>query len=669
MFLLSSLHQRTNAFLLVLLIVGSSFALAQEKPSTRSEPILSGAIADEIAEAISALESPKFTVREQASRELWQIGLPAQASLEQVSETGSPDARERASKLLSDFRIGILPSTSRQNREQINRFRYGSPQVRQETFTDLLGEIPTKWIEGLVASEPDPRLRFSLLLAMWQDGETIKNYDSPNAIVELVERCGVAMDAQWRRSTTTTTLLFSPMTMQQIVAAGKLASVEQYVSKQAPAERTLILGLFGSNSSLLRDLILGGNREFLWTMLDHAVDEPQAAALSLQIFNNPVVAQALVIADGFLDTLDELEKRFDRQTTQQVLLAALRQPSSVGLILQQMQYEGLMQLAERVDVPRFRMECLGHAMANSKVIAHLQSEDQLDELLRIADDELRTIYWKTITNAGVLSSLAEQDATEMIAKLWNRFVPLDDPEMQRIAITQIVGTPLFVLILKDRDSAKAILRSIAGLPVEGLSSMLAAMTQNPEAMSFFADKLLLGEILAAADKLDEFDAQRGRMNTGKWDVVVNQLVTIVRDTYEDLDAKIESWMKSAENLDPSDRSTALASLTVVPMSEPLAKRLITKLVEHTPDEMRGPTLAMLSRSPQRSILELLHSAAYCDWVVAAMETLDTAEWHRVGTTIVSCLSISGFRNAHPTLDHRLPVGHQTGFTRPRDSNA
>ncbi len=184
----------------------ASLAMSQE-----AEPIAvsSPTVAEQISQAVMDLDSSKFTRREQAVRDLWQIGLPAVQALEIVEGSGSTEVRVRAAGLLADFRIGLLPTTSRQDRELIHRFRNAASNVRTKMFPDLLASLPTPWIEELLTFELVPELRQRFLLQLTQDLQHLPRFTSPEAIVELVDRTNAAMPAGWKRNTISM-LLFSP---------------------------------------------------------------------------------------------------------------------------------------------------------------------------------------------------------------------------------------------------------------------------------------------------------------------------------------------------------------------------------------------------------------------------------------------------------------------------
>jgi hypothetical protein len=616
----------TPFFLLIpLLLLLASVAMSQEaKPVNVATPSL----AEQITQAVMDLDSSKFTRREQAVRDLWQIGLPAVQALESVEVSGNAEARVRAARLLADFRIGILPTTSRQDRELIHRFRNAASNVRASIFPDLLASLPTPWIEELLTFELVPELRQRFLLQLTQDPQHLPRFTSPEVIVELVDGTNAGMPADWKRNTISM-LLFSPAVINEMITALKLPSLEKYIADLPPRDRLISVTVFCQNGNTARDLILNEQHDFIFTMLSYCETDTQKSMFTRELFSNPVVTQALALTDVLVPALDELEKRFDGSIAQHVLKSTLQHPGSIGALFNKIGLERLMQLTQRVNDPIARMQCVGHIMTSSVVISRLQADGNLMEILRIANDEpnveLRTIYLKTIIMTEGMSALAQSSSTEVMRGLWDLIVPLQDAELQGRAMIHIVETPAFVLILKDRESAKTILNGIAGTSDETLTKLLASMVNNPRAMAFIADSLLLSDWMAALDRLPDDHRTQLTLATA----------VMIGRVHKDIDAKISDWTKAAAELPQLDRSLAVASLAVLSMSDDQAEWLVKRIVDETPPEFCGRTLSLLSLSQTPMITRQIYSEKHCHWVVDAMALLAPDELERISSTMVA----------------------------------
>ena len=94
------------------------------------------------------LGSPVFAVRDTATKELWKLGEPARAALEEAAKSEDLEVAERASEILTKFNWGIYPDTPADVLKQIREFRSG--EVAQQTAaTDELLSLGGPGIETL----------------------------------------------------------------------------------------------------------------------------------------------------------------------------------------------------------------------------------------------------------------------------------------------------------------------------------------------------------------------------------------------------------------------------------------------------------------------------------------------------------------------------------------
>ncbi len=78
---------------------------------------------DPIAQAVRDLASPRYSVREAATRKLWQMGSVAEKAVEEASRSGDAEVAQRARDILEKFRWGIYPNTPREILDAIDLFR------------------------------------------------------------------------------------------------------------------------------------------------------------------------------------------------------------------------------------------------------------------------------------------------------------------------------------------------------------------------------------------------------------------------------------------------------------------------------------------------------------------------------------------------------------------
>jgi tetratricopeptide (TPR) repeat protein len=109
----------------------------------------------QIAQWIQQLGDDRFTVRENASKQLWQAGAAAEVALEQAIKSDDAEVVRRVRELLDKFRWGIYPDTPADIVAQIRVYRSGEGNTRVEAFEKLLdgGDKGMRAVLKIVAAE------------------------------------------------------------------------------------------------------------------------------------------------------------------------------------------------------------------------------------------------------------------------------------------------------------------------------------------------------------------------------------------------------------------------------------------------------------------------------------------------------------------------------------
>src|SRR5438270_1130800 len=76
----------------------------------------------QIKQAIESLASPRFAVREQASKLLWEAGRAAEADLRAAADSKDEETANRAKAILEKFDWGLYPDTPAEIVTLIGRF-------------------------------------------------------------------------------------------------------------------------------------------------------------------------------------------------------------------------------------------------------------------------------------------------------------------------------------------------------------------------------------------------------------------------------------------------------------------------------------------------------------------------------------------------------------------
>ncbi|QDV71725.1 hypothetical protein Poly24_54640 [Rosistilla carotiformis] len=571
-----------SLFLLYTIGFTAAAAFAQEESPTPDQ-------AAAIATAAEGLGSPRFDVRERSMRELWEIGLPARAKLEQLAVEGGAEAQMRARRVLRDFQYGVLPTTPPRLRQLIGKFRDGRGKQRFEAMEGLRGERALEVIENLISLEPNAPLRTAHLIQLVSDPAIIDDYAGPQQMVDLVQRVGGDQDAGWQRDTTAA-LVFSPLLVSTLAKDDQLDQLDQFVADQKPEDRSRYLTAFYTNSSSLQILIQASRHGFLLKMLQHETDSSSRNTLALRLFSQQQVTQRLAQRGGLIDTLGELPNHVDAATMQTLLQVMLRQSGTISAILTRSGFDGLLQLSQQIEDPDQRVDALAMIVANRTVIAQLKSEDKLGKIVDLAtdqpDDVRRLAYLKAIVKANILNTLAAADAMPMVKDLWRRIEASEDPTLQHDAILRMVRIPNLMELIKDRAAAESLLEMIGTMDKNLLPNVLPVLVHNVDLMRFLSNVDLIDKLVAIHCDVPEPHRTR----------VLGQLVTKMARWERDPEQRMALLWQTVDRLPAEDRPSYLAALGRLRLDPAMARQLVSRLLHETPDDQRDAAIEAILQS-------------------------------------------------------------------------
>jgi hypothetical protein len=91
----------------------------------------------EVEQLIRQLGDKRFAVREQASKKLWQLGPAAEPALRRAANDPDVEIAQRATALLDKFAWGIFPDTPPAVVTELERYRNGDHDIRQQSASAL----------------------------------------------------------------------------------------------------------------------------------------------------------------------------------------------------------------------------------------------------------------------------------------------------------------------------------------------------------------------------------------------------------------------------------------------------------------------------------------------------------------------------------------------------
>jgi tetratricopeptide (TPR) repeat protein len=153
------------------LLCAAALVLAGTAPAG---PTSKGPAPEQIRQAIDELASPRFAVRERASKVLWEAGRAAEADLRAAAKSTDEETANRAKAILEKFDWGLYPDTPADVAGLIEKFRAGNPDAQQQKATrkQVVGELmrmkPSRFdvLRKVVAHEQDEESRKELYADM-----------------------------------------------------------------------------------------------------------------------------------------------------------------------------------------------------------------------------------------------------------------------------------------------------------------------------------------------------------------------------------------------------------------------------------------------------------------------------------------------------------------------
>jgi predicted Zn-dependent protease len=129
---------------------------AAEPPSKPSQ--------EQITQWVRQLGDDDFSVREAASKKLYEAGQAVEGAL--LEATGSQDAEvaRRAGEIMDKFKWGLYPEAPKEVVDLVTRYRSSTPQGKHEVIRELLkaGPASARTLLKIVRAEEDPATRSGL---------------------------------------------------------------------------------------------------------------------------------------------------------------------------------------------------------------------------------------------------------------------------------------------------------------------------------------------------------------------------------------------------------------------------------------------------------------------------------------------------------------------------
>jgi tetratricopeptide (TPR) repeat protein len=148
-------------------LVFAGLAAAAPAPMTPT-PAKKGPSAEQIQQAVENLGSPRFAVRETASRFLWEAGAAAEDAIRAATKSKDEETANRANTIFEKFNWGLYPDTPAEVAKLIDRFRNGDAAARVEVVGELIRMKPVRFstIRKLIAQEHDENARLVMYESM-----------------------------------------------------------------------------------------------------------------------------------------------------------------------------------------------------------------------------------------------------------------------------------------------------------------------------------------------------------------------------------------------------------------------------------------------------------------------------------------------------------------------
>jgi len=179
--------------LLVVCLFAITLAVAADPPKPPT--------AEEIGTAVRQLGDSRYTVREQATKRLWQAGPAAESALRDALKNRDPEVARRARELLDKIEWGIFADTPDEVVTLVEKYRAGDPAAQSEAIHSLVkarraGLTVLARIGSRVAPEQRPALAKAMTDAAREVVPQLLAARDYAAAGELLETCvGSGVDA------------------------------------------------------------------------------------------------------------------------------------------------------------------------------------------------------------------------------------------------------------------------------------------------------------------------------------------------------------------------------------------------------------------------------------------------------------------------------------------
>jgi tetratricopeptide (TPR) repeat protein len=153
-----------RSFHLAALLVPALTAVVLALPTPRAKAPAPG----QIKKAIDDLASPRFAVRERASKVLWETGAAAEPALREAAKSADEETANRAKAILEKFDWGLYPDTPPDLVKLIQKFQGGDANLRKEVVGELIRMKPPRFVNlrKLIAHEQNDDARRDMYESM-----------------------------------------------------------------------------------------------------------------------------------------------------------------------------------------------------------------------------------------------------------------------------------------------------------------------------------------------------------------------------------------------------------------------------------------------------------------------------------------------------------------------
>ncbi|KAA1260457.1 hypothetical protein LF1_29970 [Rubripirellula obstinata] len=581
-----------------------------------------------IREAIEALTSDRYKDREQASDDLWQMGLKTEAALKRLAEGADAEARIRARRILRDFRYGVLPDTPPSVRAKIIAFRDGDPAKQAEAFGDLCADGSTEVLERLISLQPNSEQRQRWIRVMFRGGVIVKHYDDVAKVDALLDRTGDNQSKQWRVQTRAI-VLFSPSFLVTLNKASKLDTLKTIVAETSVGQRDLYLDAMINGNGSLQTLVQIAGTEFVFGMLDQSNTQPLRDRAVLRLASNQAVMKVIVEVDGFSAFASRIKTLGSPGVIPTAIASALRQTSVIAAIHQQTGWDGLIAAADHVNDPKLRATVMGRILSDPVALQSLQTKDQWSKIVGYAKSqptgEIQDAYLMALMQSKLFSNQSDDAEYQAYFEVWEMAATSSNAALQRLAIARIANPPSFARLIEDDQRLSkliVVLESLDNNTVGLVSTSIFGQYKNIQ-------------LIRQTNKIDRFVRIICRMKQSRQTHILHRLFQ-AQDRNDPFDAAINLRivLKQLDGPDRIDFLVAMANTPLLRMSknQNLATLVFEGIIESSIDEA-DRTLAVFSNGGPL-MKRLAESAEHRDWVSDRIPFASPDVSTKIGETLV-----------------------------------